>query len=37
MKSVTPYDVEADSMEKLAQLINQSKIVLNFTQVFKWR
>ena len=32
IKSVSPYDVEADSMEKLAKLINQAKIVLNFTE-----
>jgi len=32
VKSVNPYDKEADTFEKLAKLINQSKIVLNFSE-----
>ncbi len=32
VKSVTPYDDEADTFEKLAKLINRSKIVLNFSE-----
>ena len=32
VKSVTPYDEESNSMEKLAHLINQSKIIINFAQ-----
>jgi len=32
IKSVSPYDSEADTFEKLAKLINQSKIVLNFSE-----
>ena len=32
VKSVSPYHKEADTFEKLAKLINQSKIVLNFSE-----
>ena len=32
IKSVSPYDEEANTFEKLSKLINQSKIVLNFTK-----
>ena len=32
VKSVSPYDNEADTFEKLARLINQSKIILNFSE-----
>ena len=32
VKSVTPYDEESNTMEKLAKLISQSKIVLNFAE-----
>ncbi len=32
VKSVSPYDKEADTFEKLAKLINQSKIILNFSE-----
>ena len=32
IKNVSPYDTEADTLEKLAKLINQSKIVLNFSE-----
>jgi hypothetical protein len=32
VKSVSPYDNEADTFEKLAKLINQSKIILNFSE-----
>jgi len=32
VKSVSPYDEEANTFEKLSKLINQSKIILNFTK-----
>ena len=32
VKSVSPYDNEADTFEKLAKLINQAKIILNFSE-----
>ena len=32
VKSVSPYDEESDTFEKLAKLINQSKIVINFSE-----
>ncbi len=32
VKSVTPYDEESNTMEKLANLISQTKIVINFAQ-----
>ena len=32
VKSLSPYDKEADTFEKLARLINQSKIILNFSE-----
>lgn len=32
VKTVTPYDEESNTIEKLAVLINQSKIVLNFAE-----
>ena len=32
IKSVSPYDPEADNFDKLSKLINQAKIVLNFSE-----
>jgi hypothetical protein len=32
VKSVSPYDNETDTFDKLARLINQSKIILNFSE-----
>ena len=32
IKSVSPYEKESDTFEKLAKLINQSKIVINFSE-----
>jgi len=32
VKSVSPYDEESNTMEKLANLISQSKIIINFAQ-----
>ena len=32
VKSVGPYDDEADTFEKLSKIINQAKIVLNFSE-----
>ncbi len=32
VKSTGPYDEESDSFEKLAKMINQAKIVLNFSE-----
>jgi len=32
IKSISPYDEEADTFEKLAKIINQAKIVINFSE-----